>query len=69
MGVTVSLYLSRDTVQDIDRMAAREKRSRSNMAVTLLETSIKALKSAMENPRPYPSVPECPADTDEEGEL
>lgn len=66
MGVTVTLYLPRDTVKDIDKMAQHQNRSRSNMAATLLETSIKALKQSIDNPRPYPAVPECPADTDSE---
>jgi predicted transcriptional regulator len=66
MGVTVSLYLQKDTVEAIDEMASRENRSRSNMAATLLETSIRALKEARDNSQPYPVVPEAPADCDME---
>lgn len=64
MGVNVTLYLPERTVKQIDDMAALQNRSRSNMAATLLERSIDQLKAALAADRPYPAVPEAPADCD-----
>ena len=64
-GTRVTLYLPRKLLSEIDAHAILQNRNRSNMAATLLESSIKALKYALDNPKPYPSLPEAPADTDE----
>lgn len=57
-GTTRSIYIPGDLNQSVNELAERERRSFSNMVVTLL-------KKAIESGYAYTPPQDCPADTDE----
>ncbi len=60
-----TVYIPKELAAELDQIAKPEMRTRSAMARYLLRRAIDGLQSEMAAPRPYPAVPECPADTDE----
>lgn len=59
-----TVYIPVELARELDQIAKPEMRTRSAMARVLLRRAIDDLKASKANPRPYPAIPECPADTD-----
>lgn len=59
-----TVYIPADLAEELDQLAEREMRSRSAMARYLMRRAIDDLKTALASGKPYPAVPEAPADCD-----
>ena len=63
-----TVYIPEEMAAELDTIAAQNipASSRSAVARYLIQEAIDVLKAALANPQPYPSLPEAPADCDEQ---